>query len=664
MASTTLTYADIVRRLHDLDRLALRPPPGERTALASSYDRASRYDADNDRYLDWGANNDGSGVVRMEGERAVLAEIDGPGCIWRIWAATVGQGHVRIYLDGEEVPAVDLPFEGYFDRQHEPFTRPNLVYTTTAMGYNNYTPIPFKKSCRIVADPDWGKYYQFTYTRFAPGTRVPTFSSQLATDHASALDDADRELGRCGDVKAPAPDVSTSSGAAEAAPGQAVCVADIEGDGVVCGWRLHLVLPSDVEVQRRVLRELVVQCTWDEDAAPAVWAPLGDFFGNAGGAVPFATVVSGLRTDGIWYCNWRMPFTRRARIEVINEGATPVSLQWELDVAPLAYPQDNYLRFHAKWHRDVLPVRDDRRPDWTLLQTTGCGRYVGTQLHVWNPRGGWWGEGDEKFFVDGESFPSTFGTGSEDYFGYAWSSGNTFVQALHSQPVNENNRGHVSANRWHIPDDVPFETSFEGVMEKYFGNELPCHFSAVAYWYLAPGGHDPFTRVPVEERVGPWQRPLIWREENVIEAEDLPVVKEQWKYAGGVMDAVARGLDAGTVSNDRFLIWWVDKVGYRLELGGIRVERAGRYRVRGRFVRDREMGMLQFELAGQKLGPAVDLYAPTPAGRATMSDPIDLGVAELTAGEHIFAAEVVGKNQSSSGYLLGIDYLQLVSEDQ
>jgi hypothetical protein len=66
-------------------------------------------------------------------------------------------------------------------------------------------------------------------------------------------------------------------------------------------------------------------------------------------------------------------------------------------------------------YRDVHTLPEDRWPDWTMIKTEGRGRFMGVMLHVWNPRGGWWGEGDEKFFVDGEKYPSTFGTGSEDY---------------------------------------------------------------------------------------------------------------------------------------------------------------------------------------------------------------------------------------------------------
>ena len=97
------------------------------------------------------------------------------------------------------------------------------------------------------------------------------------------------------------------------------------------------------------------------------------------------------------------------------------SVSFEVTSAPLSQPIGTLGRFHAKWHRDAfLPRESERAIDWPFLKTEGAGRFVGLMLHVWNPRGAWWGEGDEKFFVDGEKFPSTIGTGSEDYFGYAW----------------------------------------------------------------------------------------------------------------------------------------------------------------------------------------------------------------------------------------------------
>jgi len=188
-----LTYEDLAARLTSLERLATLPGPGEGCIQWSSYDRNSRYDATTGKYAAWDANGDGDGYIRKEGDQIVMAEMKGPGCIWRIWSAAPKEGHVRIYLDGATEPAVDLPFIGYFDGKNEPFTRSALVHTV-AMGWNNYTPIPFQKSCKVVADKNWGQYFHFTYGTFPPGTVVPTFTRDLSIRELAALDRANEIL--------------------------------------------------------------------------------------------------------------------------------------------------------------------------------------------------------------------------------------------------------------------------------------------------------------------------------------------------------------------------------------------------------------------------------------------------------------------------------------
>src|ERR1035437_9745843 len=102
-----LTYIDLVKRLTDLEYLATIPAPGDQHAQWSSYDQKSRYDADSGKYVGWAANGDGDGIIPKEDGKLVFAEMQGPGCIWRIWSAAPKEGHVRIYLDGASEPAVD-----------------------------------------------------------------------------------------------------------------------------------------------------------------------------------------------------------------------------------------------------------------------------------------------------------------------------------------------------------------------------------------------------------------------------------------------------------------------------------------------------------------------------------------------------------------------------
>lgn len=650
-----LSYADLVGQLTNLERLATLPAVGERGAQASSYDRASRYDAATDRYIDWGANADGGGIVRREGNQSVLAEIAGPGCIWRTWSAAPGPGHVKIFIDGAATPAVDLPFTGYFDGKNEPFTRDQLVYTTTANGANNYTPIPFQKSCRIVADEKWGAYYHFTYTQFPPDTQLPAFSRQLSPESAAALDKANQILAHCGDDPGgERAGQQTEIKSVTVKPGSMMDAIELAGPGEINAIKIKLPFPADIETQRTFLRQLTIQMFWDDDAQPAVWAPLGDFFACAAGAVPVRSLPTGFLSNGTFYCYWDMPFASKARVALGNDSAAPVAIQVEVTHAPPNRPIAELARFHAKWHRDsFLPERADRQPDWTMLKTMGRGRYVGVVLHVWNPRGGWWGEGDEKFFVDGEKFPSTFGTGSEDFFGYAWSSGKTFQRAYHDQPVNENNAGHVSVNRWEIAESVPFQKSFEGCIEKYFPNSRPTLYAATAFWYLAPGGNDPYAPAPVDERIGYWLRPKIFQAKNAIEAESLKISPRPIDPAGP-QEMSGFGLDQW--SGDSQLFWRCHQVGRELTVT-FKVPKTGEYHLSLRCTSAPDYGTFTAAIDELQPGKESDLYAP----RVTPGPTIELGSLPLTEGDHEITFKAVGKNSASRGDYFGLDYIQLLS---
>ncbi|MEI6913998.1 MAG: glycoside hydrolase family 172 protein, partial [Armatimonadota bacterium] len=485
-----LTYSDLVMRLVDMEQLAVLPLRGETCQQASSYDRASKYDATTGKYVNWDANGDNAGVVREEDVKLVLAEIRGPGCITRMWSALADQGHVRIYLDGAKNPAVDLPFVSYFDGKTEPFNYPSLVHTV-ARGLNNYVPIPFQKSCKIVADKGWGAYYQFTYRTFPVGTIIPTFFMKLSANDKELLAKVNTFLTSGGGTDpSQMTSVLSKRWTNNYALGTAGSVTDtILGPRAIVAIKVELPELS-AERYETLLREAVIQINWDGETYPSVLVPLGDFFGTAPGLNSYTSLpmsVKGQTLTSYWY----MPFGKSATINLkCGAQAFGGQVKLEIDSQMLDKPIETYGRFHAKWHRDAfLPQSPERSIDWTMLTTQGRGRFVGTALEIWNPRGAWWGEGDEKFFVDGEKFPSTFGTGSEDYFGYAWCDPTLFQNAYHNQTRNDGgNRGHVAVNRWHIADSIPFQTSFEGYIEKYFSNNRPTLYANTVYWYLEPGG--------------------------------------------------------------------------------------------------------------------------------------------------------------------------------
>ncbi len=257
-----LSYVDLVRRITDLTYLATLPATDDQCAQWSSYDRKSRYDAATGKYLNWDANGDGNGIIRREGDTEVMAEMEGPGCIWRIWSAMPQDGHVRIYLDGAAEPVLDLPFKGYFDGKNAPFTRKSLVHTV-ARGWNNYTPIPYQKSCKIVADKGWGAYFHFGYETFPKGTHVRTFKREMLPEENAALDEADAALSSSGPVLAVShPDQQVLQANLESRPGSRVTVATIKGTRAITSLRLRLQLPGSPS-DRDFLRQLCLQISWD-----------------------------------------------------------------------------------------------------------------------------------------------------------------------------------------------------------------------------------------------------------------------------------------------------------------------------------------------------------------------------------------------------------------
>ena len=644
-AGETLTHADLIRQMLDLERLAVLPQAGERNAMWASTDRRSRYDPEKKQYVEWAANGDGAGCIRREGDAIVMAEMEGPGVIWRIWSARPQAGHVKIYLDGAEQPALDRPFAHYFDAKHEPFNYPTLGYVA-AKGHNLYFPIPYQKSCKIVGERGWGRYYQFTFTAYPKGTVLPTFTPELSPETRKALSEVDtffRE--RLGSDPAGArKSQERVTKTLTVGPGQTAALLRHSGPAAITGVHVKMEF-EDRAAQMAALRELVLQIAWDGQQAPAVWCPLGDFFGTAPGVNLYKSLPVGMTDDGL-YAYWYMPFAKSCAASLVNGGKVERKLEVALDVAPLGRPFDGLGHFHCKWHRDLEPLPRDRWPDWTALQTQGRGRFCGIMLHVWNPRGGWWGEGDEKFFVDGETYPSTFGTGTEDYFGYAWCNPGIFHRPYHNQTMTEGNAGHQSVNRWQIVDNVPFHTAFDAALEKYYPNQKPTLYAATVVWYLAPDGQDPIGPTSVQERSDYYHRPPPG-------AGGFTCVK----HPPGQLRTQVMGhfKDGGTWTNNDQLWWTGAKPGATLEIE-LPVKAAGRYDVQLICTKAGDYAIVQCRLDGKKAGEPIDLYNPG----VIRSKPISLGVHDLAAGKHILAVEITGANdKAAKSYMFGLDAITL-----
>jgi len=514
-----LDYCHFLRTLTDLDRLPFLDE-GVTCKQFSSYDRASRYDEKTGRYLNWSANGDSGHYLRTEpnGE-AVMAEMPGPGCIVRIWSANP-QGKIRFYLDGDAKPTYEWNFADLFHNKVPPFKPP--VCGMDGAGANCYLPIPYAKSCKVTADKPRRQYYHIGYKTFSKTTAVKTFRLPLSKAEQDALDAVIKAWQQCATTVWDGP-IATI----ELPVGKPVTV--IEADGPAIIKSLHAGLVSH---ERYALRRVLLQIYWDDEEQPSVECPLGDFFGTGFFANKYASLPMEVGGPVGAECRFPMPFRKKARVVVINQGTRPAQLKWSHSVHPFRGGQlpPNTAYFHAKWRRE----NPCKTFDYPILECEGKGRYVGCVLSVDNPHTGWWGEGDEKVYVDGEKFPSTFGTGSEDYFGDAWGF-HHFVRPFHGCTLGQGPgfSNKWSVYRWHISDDIPFEKSFRITIENYGRDK---DYSSVAYWYQLEPHKDFFTSVPVEKRL-----PKPKTIPGVVEAETLKVEGATVADDAGTMDEFSSG---------------------------------------------------------------------------------------------------------------------------
>jgi hypothetical protein len=285
-------------------------------------------------------------------------------------------------------------------------------------------------------------------------------------------------------------------------------------------------------------RKVLIRITWDDQATPSVLVPLGDFFGIGHSmpatyqSIPFTVSVrpeESFRFGGTagLNCYLPMPFGRRARIELVNEGDLPYGQYFHIDYELYRDPlPDDTGYLHAQWRRENpcegwgpdiqvnTPEANipnlDGAGNYTILDVEGTGHYVGCNLSVTHFQGSWWGEGDDMIFVDGESWPPSYhGTGSEDYFGHAWG-----MQALafpmSGSIVHESQApGYQVSYRFHLADPVRFSSSLRVTMEHGHANHLADEWASTAYWYqllpTRPFGIDPVdARLPIRpEMPGP-----------------------------------------------------------------------------------------------------------------------------------------------------------------
>lgn len=426
-------------------------------------------------------------------------------------------------------------------------------------------------------------------------------------------------------------------------PGDTLTLAELDGPGVIT--HIWFTIAHEAPFYSRLL---TLRMYWDGEPHPSVECPVGDFFGIGHGVdQSFISLPIRVSSDGrARNCYWPMPFRKSARITVTNESdrrchAFYYYVDWQQHAA---LPADTAY-FHAMYRQEHPCVMGR---DYLLADIVGRGHYVGTVQSVYHVSPGWYGEGDDFFFIDGATEPQLRGTGTEDYFCDAWG----FRQQdgpFYGTPLWEGygTGDRSTAYRWHIPDPVVFTKSLRAVIEHKGSQTFPDGkvdgfierddlMSSVAFWYQTEP-HQPWPALP------PGPERLPFHEQTLLVGHRaVPTAT----HSGAPLEVQPLG---GTTDNKQ--LWfrpndanaWLE-VPFTLEkplTGELWV----------RLTHSWDYGIYRVKLDGQDLG-TFDLQnanvTPTPH---------KLGMRTLAAGAHTLRFECTGRSDKSKGYFFGFDTL-------
>lgn len=657
-AEPAITVETLLGKMTDTRWLAAPPQPGERTVQFSSYDRATRLEGG--KIIHPFANGDVGHYLRIEGEgdrrEWVLAEADGPGYVSRIWSANP-DGELRIYIDGNPTPVLSAPFPAITNGEIAPFTAP--FGHDASRGRNLYFPFPFARSIKITTTK--GKqYFQVSVTTFAKGTKVESYSPAILTRASAVIEKTRQALLSPALHKPPTPGPEAYQAQVQIPAGAAADLLTESWSGGRGGAIKTMAVKVDAADRESALARTKLTITFDGAPEPQVAAPLGDFFGTGPGANTFESLIHRVKDNGGMVSSWYMPYQKSVRIRLENQSGEPVKIMGAFHIDREQPPADA-LYFHARWrYRDELQTKKaDGTLDWPALRVEGApGRFAGLLVNIFNPTPAWWGEGDEKIYVDGEPFPSTIGTGTEDYFGYAWGDNRPYANPFHAQTRCDGPgaKGNTSNIRYQVLDSVPFHRSLAFDIEVWHWEAVKIAYGSIAYFYAGAGAKiEPGDPDLSSRKVYP--KPAIKREPGVIEAEDLKVKS---KTAGDVpnQDMLSFG-DAW--SGGRQLWWLVHEPGARLDLE-LPVKEAGTYAISAAFTKAGDYGTMKLELDGKPLEKELDLYVPFPS--VVHTGDVPLGTAALHEGAHTLSIILTGKNAKSTNYLVGMDWIKLTRQSQ
>lgn len=648
-ATDRISVRSLLQEMVDLENLAQRPEPFFRQATASSYSRKSHEGGDA-----WFDNYDVGQYVRTETndgrKEHVLADLKGPGAVTRFWSANPTNVNVtRFYFDGETRPRIEAPLATLFNGRVKPFGQDFSYISGT--GGNLYYPIPYGSSLKISIeekDRPLRLYYEIGYRTYPAGTAVETFDPQKADSWDDVQIRVAHALYRPESVPVPE-EPQWISRRLTIPPGQTRSLPAVRGEKAVYRWSARVLDTKeslkwdDSERAHNAYRFLILRISFDGEES--VETPLGDFFGSGPGVNPYENLFFTVDESGWMTSRLLMPFKKSMNLSLTNAGRIPYTIEVNLRVAARPFTDRSY-HLRAQW--GTLTRQSWPPFDTSFLNTTGEGKLVGSVYQLANAVLIWWGEGDQKIFIDGESFPSTFGTGTEDDYGFAYGHNGPFTRPYHAQTRVDGpaSGGHISLNRWYVLDALPYRKAIRFDQEMW--HWMPClpTWAHVVYWYAQPGAPGPravdrTTLAPVDLGI----------RENMLDPLEGEVLASETTGGRAEKERLAN------CSRAEHLVWRDAAPGDRLTVQ-FPVPRAGRYSIELNLCMSPDYGRQKLSINGVAVDQVIDCYSP----KLYWLHP-KLGVFDLKEGDNTLEVEALQPNpEASSRHLFGLDYIFLIRQ--
>ncbi|MFI5384883.1 MAG: glycoside hydrolase family 172 protein [Fimbriimonadales bacterium] len=625
-------------RLHRLDLM----PAFRRTVSVgnvSSYDRS-------------GGNDDGfsgrSSFVRKENGNLVLADLKGPGCIYRIHTPTPTDDPLDFYFDGEATPRLSLPCRELFTGKTAPFLRPLVDYA--GGGYYCYIPLPYRKSCKIVLRAKSFQFYDLNYATYPEGAPIKTYDPAVSLKDREDIFKAAQVFngGRSTDLTAfnvPAGTKLTRHPfEAKLVPGKSAILFETKRPGRIASLRIG---PAEALAGKD--RDILLRITWDNAEKPAVLCPAGDFFGYAWGKPSASSSLIGT-FGGQAYCNLPMPFDHAAKVELVLLRTSGPTLAIRGEVVTGDTPRRAYEgKFYAVWHREN-PTTEGK--PFTFIDAKGRGHIVGLALQAQGHESGStpFFEGDDMTVIDGQM--AIHGTGSEDFFNGGWYDvpdrwDAAFSRGLSGCLAYQKPLGRTGGFRFFLGDAYSYTKSIVQTIEHApERNEGVADYCSVTYLYS--------DRPPVDQPIPDLKTRRVVDLARIVFSASWTVPISSFSFADATLSRRSVPAGAGQVrclsmrakGGDFFGPPFISLI---FDLPG-----AGKYDVYMDAVTGPEQGVIQLFQDESPTGDAVDLFAVKPA----QANGIQLGQITAAEGNNRLMFKIVGKNPAAAG--LGFDLVNVI----